>query len=519
MKKTWATINETLNRSKNITAFPSNFMINNLSVEDPQEIANHFNRFFIDVGSDLSNKIVVDNASSKFTDYLTHPTNLNFNFNLTTEIEILTIINKFKNKNSSGVDEISNKLLKAIKHEIKEPLSVIINQSLRTGIYPDSLKIAKVKPLYKKGEKNHLNNYRPISILPTISKVFERLMFGQIYNYFNTNRLLCEQQYGFRSGHSTELATVKLIDTIIQNMDNTRITKTPVTVCLDLSKAFDTLNFDILLHKLQYYGVNGVPLLLIKSYLNERYQYTKYDNFDSTRLEIKTGIPQGSILGPLFFSIYINDLINSSNKFKFLMYADDTTLYFNLEDFPAQNRSMLINNELERVNTWLKLNKLTLNVEKTKGMIFHKRRKIEHTKSSMNNRTIDIVSQFSFLGVILDEHLSWKEHVNMVTNKLSQISGVINRLKYVFPKQILKNLYKSLFTPHLNYGSLVWGTNTKQTEILQKRILRIITSSSYIAHTEPILKELGLINVKDMFSLKIINFFAYIISQYVATIF
>ena len=137
MKKTWATINETLNRSKNRTAFPSNFIINNLSVEDPQEIANHFIRFLFDVGSDLSNKIVVDNASSNFTDYLKHPTNLNFNFNLTTENEILTIINKLKNKNSSGVDDISNKLLKAIKHEIKEPLSVIINQSLRTGIYPD----------------------------------------------------------------------------------------------------------------------------------------------------------------------------------------------------------------------------------------------------------------------------------------------------------------------------------------------------------------------------------------------
>ena len=182
------------------------------------------------------------------------------------------------------------------------------------------------------------------------------------------------QQHGFRSGHSTELATIKLIDNIIQTMDNTRITKTPVTLFLD----------------------------------------TKYYNFDSTRLEIKTGIPQGSILGPLFFSIYINDLINSSNKMNFLMYADDTTLYFNLEDFPAQNRSMVINNELERVNTWLKLNKLTLNVGKTKGMIFHKHCKIEHRKWSMNNRTIAIVSQFSFLGVILEEHLSRKEHVNII---------------------------------------------------------------------------------------------------------
>ena len=151
--------------------------------------------------------------------------------------------------------------------------------------------------------KKYLNNYRPISILPTISKVFERLIFGKIYNYINTNSLLCEQQYGFRSGHSTELATIKLIDKIIQYMDNTRISKTPVTLFLNLSKAFDTLNFDSLLHKLQYYGVTGVPILLIKRYLNEGYQYIKYDNLDFTRLEIKTGIPQGSILGPLFFSI------------------------------------------------------------------------------------------------------------------------------------------------------------------------------------------------------------------------
>ena len=183
-----------------------------------------------------------------------------------------------------------------------------------------------------------------------------------------------------------------------------------------------------------------------------------------------------------------------------------TPLYILIARTFLLKRSMLINNELERVNTWLKLNQLTLNVEKTRGMIFHKGRKLEHTKWSMNNRTIDITSQFLFLGVILDGNLSWKEHVNMVTNKLSKISGVIKRVKYVFPKQILIYIYKSQFTPHLNYRSLVWGTNTKQIEILQKIILRIITNSSYIAHTEPILKLLGSINVKDMFSLKILHY-------------
>ena len=218
-----------------------------------------------------------------------------------------------------------------------------------TGIFPEKLKIAKVKPLYKKGDKCCFNNYRPISILPTISKVFERVMYTQLYNYFNVNNLLTEQQYGFRSKHSTELASIKLVDYIIMEMDVPKTTKTPTTVYLDLSKAFDTLNYDIFVSKLEYYGIIGIPLALIKSYLINRFQYVQYENMISELLEIKTGIPQGSILGPLFFSILINDLVNSSRLFSFLMYADDTTIYFNLEDFPANNREIAINKELDKV--------------------------------------------------------------------------------------------------------------------------------------------------------------------------
>ena len=250
-----------------------------------------------------------------FTDYLDDPTEHRFNFSKVTENEIVVIINNLKSKNFSGKDEISNKLLKSIKGEISKPLTIIINQCLETGIFPGALKVAKVKPLFKKGDNCCFNNYRPISLLPTISKIFERVMFTQLYSYFNINNLLSEQQYGFRSQHSTELACVKLVDYIIKEMDNIKDIKIPAAIFLDLSKAFDTLNFDILLYKLKYYGVDGTSLALIKSYLTNRYQYVQFENSDSELLEIVTGIPQGSILGPLFFSIVINDLVNSSNKF------------------------------------------------------------------------------------------------------------------------------------------------------------------------------------------------------------
>ena len=188
---------------------------------------------------------------------------------------------------------------------------------MKTGIFPNALKIAKVKPLYKKDDNFCLNNYRPISLLSTISKNFERVMFTQLYSYLNANNLLSEQQYGFRLQHSTELACVKLVDYITTEMDNIKKIKSPTTIFLDLSKAFDTLNFNILLNKLQYYGIHGFSLSLIRSYLTNRFQYVQFENFESDLLEIKTGIPQGSVLDPLFFSIMINDLVNSSNKFKF----------------------------------------------------------------------------------------------------------------------------------------------------------------------------------------------------------
>lgn len=224
MKKTWRTINDTLNRNKKKNEFPKEFQVNNESITDPTNIANHFNDFFANIGTHLSNNIELNDHTQSFKDYLTKPVLPLFNFIPTNEHEVRSIINNLKNKTSSGKDEISNKLLKAIVEEVTAPLTLIINQSLSTGIYPDVLKIAKVRPLFKKGDKALLNNYRPISLLPTISKVFERVVYTQLYNYFNTKELLAEQQYGFRPQHSTELATIRLVDALISAMDEKKKT-------------------------------------------------------------------------------------------------------------------------------------------------------------------------------------------------------------------------------------------------------------------------------------------------------
>ena len=228
--------------------------------------------------------------------------------------------------------------------------------------------------------------------------MFERVIYNQLCTYFDHNHLLSEQQYGFRANHSTELAAIKLVDYINHEIDRKY---TPVNIYIDLSKAFDTLNFDILLYKLNYYGVTNEALVLIKSYLTNRKQYVKYNISESDFKQIETGVPQGSILGPFLFSIYINDLVTINNNFKFIMYADDTTIYFNLEDFPKTNLVNNITNELDKVNVWLKQNKLSLNADKTKCMTFHTRQKhVELMQFSIDGKLIENLRSFKFLGII-----------------------------------------------------------------------------------------------------------------------
>ena len=411
-------------------------------------------------------------------------------------------IKNLKSGKSIGHDGLSNNIIKFLEPLLCAPLTLLINQSLKTGIFPDKLKLARISPIYKKDDPHLVENYRPISILPSVSKIFEKIVFQQLSNYFVDNNYLCHHQYGFRKKHSTEHAILEAVDRIGTELDIGNIS---IAIFLDLSKAFDTLNHDILLAKLKYYGLSESSVAWFRSYLTNRSHYVEINNVRSGSSLFSIGVPQGSILGPLLFLIYINDIQASSRYFSFIKYADDTTL---LKSF--KNINFDINDELCKVYEWLCTNRLSLNIKKTKFIIFHNKNKnIQHIIPiiKINNIPIERVTYFNFLGVTFNENLNWNNHVDTIATKISRAIGILNNLKYFVPLYVLYILYNSLILSHCTYGILAWGKVNDKIFKLQKKAIRIITNSNYISHTTPIFKNLNLLKMNDIYKISVLKFY------------
>ena len=390
---------------------------------------------------------------------------------------------------------------------ISQPLTHIINLSITHGIVPDEMKIARVIPLFKADDRDVFTNYRPVSILPSFSKFIERIIYNRFLEYFNKYSILSDKQYGFRKNHSTSLALVDLYDKISTAIDQKEIA---VGIFLDLSKAFDTVNHSILFDKLKYYGIRGLALDWVKSYFSNRVQFVQFNDCFSASKNISCGVPQGSILGPLFFLLYINDIANVSKLVDLILFADDTSIFFSHKDINYLNN--VLNRELRKLSDWFIVNKLSLNLTKTKFMIFKPRQKARHpdVQLTLNNRCIEQVNETVFLGVILDETLSWKSHISHVANKISKSIGIIFRSSFYLFDISLRILYYSIIYPYLEYCNLVWAStyssNLCRIVLLQKRAIRILNKSEFRAHTDPLFKKLNILKFEDIRSLQLGQF-------------
>ena len=374
----------------------------------------------------------------------------------------------------------------------------MFNLSIVTGVFPNSWKVARVAPIYKSGPENEHSNYRPISVLPFLSRAFEKVVYNQLYEYLNKNKLIYSGQSGSRSLHSVVTCLLSNTNDWYLNMDKGNYT---AMVFIDLKKAFDTVDHDLLLKKLNKYGIGGLEHKWFSSYLNNRKQFCKVNGFASQLGDIKFGVPQGSCLGPLLFLLYINDLPFALNQGNVTMYVDDTSISYsskNIEDIKS-----VLDEELAMLNEWLQSNKLSLNVVKTQSMVVGSRpnlKKIDDQaivtpRFCIGGSQIEIVDQTKYLGVILDKYLSWDQQIRSIRTKVSRALGMLKYSKKFLPTDLLSKMYRSLVEPHFRYCCSIWGccgeTKLQSLQKLQNRAARIVTNSAYDASAIKLIQSLS----------------------------
>ena len=387
-------------------------------INDKFAIAKHFNNFFTNIGPNLAKgipKVDIDPLS-----YMGEALKETLFLSPETETEINKIIKALKDF-ATGHDDISAQFLKlSVVDFIVNPLMHICNMSLTEGVFPDSLKGANVIPLYTSDDPMYFNHYWPVSLLCMLSKVFEKIMYDRLLNFVNKHDLLYAHQYGFRKNRSIDMALLSLVDNLTHALENGEYV---VGVYLDLSKAFDTVDHMILLQKLYQCGVRGCTHDWFTSYLSNRSQFVTYNGVKSDLKNIQCGVPQGSILGPLLFLLYINDLTFACKRTFPVLFADDSNLF--ISDKNPNHVQHMINDELKDIVIWLRANKLSLNINKPHYMLFSNKNIAQpNITIEIDKQPITCVTKTKFLGVIIDNKLSWKEHISYVCGKVAKGVGI-----------------------------------------------------------------------------------------------
>ena len=464
------------------------------------ETAECFNDFYGNIAKHLADKIPKTDVS--FKDYLPKIDNNVKELDLAKSVDQFSLeilIRKMKAKRSFSHDHMSNYALKVVRQPLLRPLAHVISLSLKLGHVPSEWKKAKLIPIYKnKGEKDEMTNYRPISLLPTFSKLVERIVANRVYKHFSDNNLFYENQFGFRKGMGCESLLLKFMDRVSNaKADNKHF----LAIYIDFAKAFDTLNIKILLQKIRHYKV---PVRWFASYLSGRTQYTQIGTKTSKPKRITCGVPQGSVLGPLLFLIAINCLPNSS-KFFSILFADDTTL--TLENKDINILFYEANIYLQQFEKWCYCNYLSLAPSKTRFMLFSKPKNVPKLYL-MNEQIIRVHEQgqeksFKLVGVHIDDSLKWHHHVEHIKQKINAALGMMRRSKRVIPQAIKKMIYNSLIQSHLGYCQVIW-CNAKKKVLdplikAQKRALRIVNNEHWLKHCDPLFASMDSLKLTDQY--------------------
>ena len=430
-----------------------------------------------------------------FDKYLHERNSKSFVFYPCTPNEVFLLVEQLNPHKGTGPNGIYTEVLKLINHLICDTLCKIYNMCITSGKHPDKLKLAHAIPIFKKGSRLLVSNYRPISLLSNLNKILEKIMHKRIYAFLERYELLYELQFGSRAGYSTTHA-LHMTEAIRSALDYGSVT---CGIFVDFQKAFDTVNHEILLKKLEHYGFRGVINNWFRSYLTNRKQKVVINGFESESKDLVHGVPQGSVLGPILFLIYINDLHRCIKHSTTYHFADDTNLLHISKDYKTLQRK--VNYDLFSLHKWLTSNKISLNEAKTELVYFRKSGAAPQLKIKLHGKTLIPTKVVKYLGIYLDEFLSGEAQCSELIKKLNRANGMLAKARHYVPDLELKNIYHAIFSSHILYGSQVWTPKlvsvTDKISRLQKAAMRIMTFSEFRAHSEPLFKKLEILKFQD----------------------
>ncbi len=463
--------------------------LNGLSKKE--DIANLLNDHFCTVGEKVQGGI---SGNSTLEDFPPPPHPPIFDLRPVCIDDVCEVINGMKSSQSCSIDGITSNIVKAAKTELCPVLTYLFNLSIVKKCFPDCWKLASVTPLFKSGDTNSCDNYRPISVLPTLGKCLERIVYNQCIKYMNVNNLLTDCQAGFRERHSTGACLADFLNEIYEEVDGGGSCG---VLFLDLAKAFDTVDHHILEIKLRALGFKVSTVSWFSSYLSNRKQATKIGNVFSNTRNISCGVPQGSILGPFLFLCYVNDLPSHLLTTSSFLFADDMALI--VRGYDPLQIEMQLNEELVNIAKWFDANKLAMNLKKTKVMHFRHCRNIRNNVElniALNGEVVESVQQFKYLGVTLDINLSFDAHIEILCGKVNSRNCLLRRVRNFVSKDLALSLYRALIEPHYRYCDYIYSgcslTNARKLQVTQNNSLRAITRSDYQYPTEQLHTDLGI---------------------------